>query len=137
MNLLKFTLTILLLSAITFAEGAVLNLTSEQLIDAQNNKTVVIDIRTPEEWSETGTIKDAKRIMFFDQQRKPVVAQFMAEFEKLVTSKDQPFILVCRSGSRTNAVTNFLDKKLGYSHGAHLAKGMKQWIVEKRGVEKR
>lgn len=136
MKLIKSTLIILLLSAITFAECAVLNLTPQQLVDAQKSGTIVIDIRTPEEWLETGTIKNAKRIMFFNQQRKPVVAEFMAEFEKLVTSKDQPFILVCRTGSRTKAVTNFLDKKLGYIKAGHLARGMHQWIAEKREVEK-
>jgi rhodanese-related sulfurtransferase len=128
---------LLLFTWITFGcHSAVSNLTSQELIVAQQNGTIVIDIRTPEEWVETGTIKNAKRIMFFDQQRKPLVANFMSEFEKLVTSKDQPFILVCRSGSRTNAVTNFLDKKLGYTNAAHLAKGMNQWISEKREVEK-
>ena len=136
MNNYKFFVIFLALSATFFCKGAVLNLTPDELIAEQQKGTVIIDIRTPEEWVETGTIKNAKKIMFFNQQRQPVVAQFMAEFEKLVTSKNQPFVLVCRSGSRTKAVTNFLDKKLGYSHAAHLAKGMKQWIAEKREVEK-
>ena len=130
-------LIIVLLFTTTVGFTAVLNLTPQELLEAQQKGTVIIDIRTPEEWVETGTITGAKRIMFFNQQRKPVVAQFMVEFEKLVISKDQPFILVCRSGSRTNAVTNFLDKKLGYSQGGHLAKGMKQWMAEKRVVEKK
>ena len=116
----KILLIIVLLFTMPVGFTAVLNLTPQELLDAQQKGTVIIDIRTPEEWIETGTITDAKRIMFFDQQRKPVIALFMAEFEKLVTSKDQPFVLVCRSGSRTNAVTNFLDKKLGYSQGGHL-----------------
>ncbi len=136
MKILQFPICLLLILLTSTSKGEVLNLTPKELIAEQQKGTVIIDIRTPQEWIETGTIKKAKRIMFFNQQRQPVVAQFMAEFEKVVTSKDQPFVLVCRSGSRTKAVTNFLDKKLGYSHGAHLAKGMKQWIAEKREVEK-
>ncbi len=136
MKILKYPV-LLLLTLLTFSsKSEVLNLTPSDLAEAQLKGAVVIDIRTPEEWTETGTIKNAAKIMFFDQQRKPRVSEFMSEFEKLVTSKDQRFILVCRSGSRTKAVTNFLDKKLGYTNAAHLAKGMKQWIAEKREVEK-
>jgi len=70
---------VLLLTFVTFiCQSAVLNLTSQELIAAQQNGTIVIDIRTPEEWIETGTIKNAKRIMFFDQQRKPLVTKFMS-----------------------------------------------------------
>ncbi len=136
MKILKPPICLLLILLMSASKGVVLNLTPDELIAEQQKGTVIIDIRTPQEWAETGTIKNAKRIMFFNQQRQPVVEQFMAEFEKFVSSKDQSFILVCRSGSRTNAVTNFLDKKLGFSQGAHLAKGMKQWIAEKKEVEK-
>jgi len=136
MQKIKYTLLFTLLSITTIGFGDVLNLTSEQLIEAQKIGTVVIDIRTPEEWVDTGTIKGAEKIMFFDQQRKPLIDEFMKAFEKIVTSKDQPFILVCRSGSRTNAVSNFLKGKLGYKNAAHLVKGMNQWIAERRELEK-
>ena len=112
------------------------NLTSDELLEAQKKGVVVIDIRTPEEWQESGTIPNAARIMFFDQRRQPRVSEFMTAFEKLVTSKDQAFILVCRTGSRTGAVSKFLDEKVGYTNVAHLAKGMRKWAAEKREVEK-
>lgn len=133
-NQLILLFSLLSISALGFAN--VLNLTSEQLLEAQEKGTTIIDIRTPEEWVETGTIKGAQKIMFFDQQRKPLVAEFMEAFEKIVMNKDQPFILVCRSGSRTKAVSHFLDVKLGYTKAAHLAKGINQWIAERREVEK-
>lgn len=117
------------------ATSAVDNLNPDELIEAQKNGTVIIDIRTPGEWLE-GTIPNSSRIMFFDQKRKPLVDGFMAEFKKIVTTKDQAFVLVCRSGSRTAIVTKYLNEKLGYSKAGHLEKGMTQWVIEKHQVEK-
>lgn len=117
--------------------SAVNNLNSEELLEAQKKGVVIIDIRTPEEWTEQGTIPNVSRIMFFDQKRKPLVNEFMAEFQKVVTAKDQAFVLVCRTGSRTGVITKFLDENLGYSNGGHLEKGMSQWIKDKHQVEKK
>lgn len=117
------------------SQAVVENLTSQKLIDTQNQGVVIIDIRTPQEWAD-GIIPDSKKIMFFNEKRQPMVSEFMLEFEKLVTTKNQPFILVCRSGSRTGAVTQFLDTKAGYTKAAHLAKGIQNWISEKREIEK-
>ena len=137
MNKFKTTLFTLIFFSFFNANAKVGNLTSSELIEAQKKGIVVIDIRTPEEWQEVGTVPGAKRIMFFDQKRKPLVNEFMAEFQKIVTSKDQPFILVCRSGSRTATVTKYLDQRVGYTNGSHLSRGMKKWIAEKHEVEKK
>ena len=136
MNVFKTTLFTLLIMSIFSTNAKVGNLTPSELIEAQKKGIQVIDIRTLEEWQEVGTIPGAKRIMFFDQQRKPRVKEFMAEFQKVVTNKDQPFILVCRSGSRTATITKYLNQSEGYLHGAHLSRGMKNWIAEKHEVEK-
>ena len=136
MKSVKLSLLIFMNLFFSNIEAEVSNLTSEELITAQKEGVVVIDIRTPEEWQEVGTVPNAKRIMFFDQRRQPRVSEFMTEFEKIVTSKDQAFILVCRTGSRTGVVSKFLDEKVGYTNAAHLAKGMKKWVAEKHEVEK-
>lgn len=110
--------------------------TSKQLLTAQKNGVSVIDIRTPEEWRQNGTIPKASKIMFFDQNRKPLTQEFMKEFKNIVTSKDQPFILVCRSGNRTGVVAKYLNENLGYTNAAHLTKGMNQWYSENLPIEK-
>lgn len=126
-------ITSLLLSGTLQAQ--IKNLSSEQLLQAQNQGVVIIDIRTPSEWQETGTIPGAHKIMYYDENRKAKIPEFMAEFTKLVSDKDQPFILVCRTGHRTGNATKYLRQKQGYTHAAHLAKGIKQWIAEGRKVE--
>ena len=73
----------------------------------------VIDIRTPGEWRETGSVKGAYMIMFFDEQGRYNVKSFIDKLNKIV-KKDETFALICRTGSRTAMVSDFLDKELGY-----------------------
>ena len=73
----------------------------------------VIDIRTPGEWRQTGIVKGAKTIMFFDERGGYDIPAFLRELNKYV-KKDEPFALICHTGSRTATVSDFLSKELGY-----------------------
>lgn len=134
-NFIKLLVSFLLVSCTLQAQ--VKNLTSGQLIQAQKQGVVIIDIRTPKEWQEVGVIPGSYKIMYFDENRETKIPEFMTEFEQLVTSKEQPFILICRTGSRTGRAAIFLNKTKGYTRGAHLEKGIKKWIAEGRQVEKK
>jgi len=80
----------------------------------EKNPTVkVIDIRTPGEWRETGIVKGSIPIMFFDEKGRFDVPKFLDALNKVV-KKDEPFALICRTGSRTTEVSKFLAYKLGY-----------------------
>ena len=81
--------------------------------DFPNKNIKIIDIRTPSEWIETGIIKDSYPIMFFDEQGQFDVDTFLKHLDKVV-KKDEPFALICRVGSRTGMVSEFLSQKLGY-----------------------
>ncbi len=83
---------------------------SQKLLDSN---ITIIDIRTPGEWKETGLLKGAVPIMFFDERGGYNVNAFLAELNKHV-KPGEAFALICRSGSRTRTVSNFLDKELGY-----------------------
>ena len=73
----------------------------------------IIDIRTPAEWKETGIVKDSYTIMFFDEQGEFDLESFLRQLNMAV-KKDEQFALICRVGSRTGMVTEFLSEKLGY-----------------------
>ncbi len=74
----------------------------------------IIDIRTPGEWRETGIIKGAYTIMFFDEKGRFDIPEFLAKLDKVV-KKDEQFALICRTGSRTAEVSKFLSSELGYN----------------------
>ncbi|MBU0720239.1 rhodanese-like domain-containing protein [bacterium] len=77
------------------------------------SKTPIIDVRTPAEWKETGLLKGAIPIMFFNEQGAYNVETFLKELTaKVDTTK--PFALICRTGSRTKIISNFLSKEFGY-----------------------
>ncbi|MEA3419288.1 MAG: rhodanese-like domain-containing protein [Campylobacterota bacterium] len=73
----------------------------------------VIDIRTPGEWRETGIVQGAHTVMFFNEQGGYNVEEFITELNKIV-KKDETFALICRTGSRTTMISDFLDKEFGY-----------------------
>ncbi len=96
----------------------------------------VIDIRTPGEWKE-GIIPGAHKIMFFDENGKYNLDKFMAQLQKIVKDKKQPFILVCRTASRTKIVGKFLGGEAGYKNVKELSGGMMWgWNNQHKPIEK-
>lgn len=73
----------------------------------------IVDIRTPAEWRETGILKGAIPIMFFNERGKYDVNAFLRELNAKVDTK-KPFAIICRTGSRTSMVGPWLAKDLGY-----------------------
>lgn len=131
---MKKLFIILITSTIAFAEFIGINPT--QLQEMINKNITVIDIRTPPEWKETGVVPTSKKIMFFDEKGKYDVNKWLSEFSTYVKDKNQPFVLVCRSGNRTDMVGNFLSKQVGFKNVYHLQDGIKSWIKEGKEVSK-
>jgi rhodanese-related sulfurtransferase len=84
---------------------------SQKLLDA---KIPVVDIRTPSEWRESGLLQGAIPIMFFDERGGYNVEAFLRELQSKV-DVNKPFALICRTGSRTKVVSNFLSQEFGYT----------------------
>ena len=105
----KTILFLVLLGTMLFAEVQHITVTP----DFFKKSIKVIDIRTPSEWHQTGIVKGAYTIMFFDEQGGYSVDAFISELNKVV-KKDEVFALICRTGSRTTMISDFLDKEFGY-----------------------
>ena len=83
---------------------------SKKMLDS---KIPIVDIRTPAEWVETGIVKDSINIMFWDERGSHNVEAFLTELNKKVNTK-KPFAIICRTGSRTRLVADYLVKELNY-----------------------
>lgn len=83
---------------------------SKKIVDSG---ITIIDIRTEPEWKETGVIKNSILITFFDENGNYNTENFLKQLDKHV-SKDKAFAIVCRTGSRTSMVGDFLAKE-GYN----------------------
>jgi rhodanese-related sulfurtransferase len=102
------------------------DVTSEQLLDAQKNGSVIIDIRLKKEWVETGIIEGAETITAFTSEGK-LHADFQSKFFALIKEKDTPVILYCRSGNRTKRLGDALVDQVGLTNVSHLIGGITGW----------
>ncbi|MBF0218489.1 MAG: FKBP-type peptidyl-prolyl cis-trans isomerase [Gammaproteobacteria bacterium] len=94
----------------------------------------IIDIRLPEEWKQTGVIKESIRLTAFNA-RGQLIPTFADELAKLV-SKDEPFMIICRTGNRTSVLAQALSERLGYKNVLNVEKGITHWIKEGLPVSK-
>lgn len=102
---LFFVLKLSLFAMITEEEA------SQKLIDSN---VPIVDIRTPGEWKETGLLKKAIPIMLFDEKGNYDLRVFIDELNKAVDTT-KPFAIICRTGSRTKILAQFLSQKLNYN----------------------
>ncbi|WP_300368473.1 rhodanese-like domain-containing protein [Hydrogenimonas sp.] len=79
----------------------------------ENGEMTVIDIRTEMEWRQTGIVPGSKCITFFDDFGNYDVDAFLEAYNR-IADKQQLVGLICRTGSRTRMVTNFL-RQNGYN----------------------
>lgn len=77
---------------------------SQEIIDS---KIKIIDIRTPGEWKETGLLKGAIPITFFNEKGEYNIPVFLAELSKNVGDKE-PVALICHVGNRSAMLADFL-----------------------------
>jgi rhodanese-related sulfurtransferase len=101
-----------------------------------DKKAILIDIRTPEEWKETGVAEGAHRLDMNDPM-------FTAKLSKLMDGdRTKPVALICRTANRTRTVQAALMQQGGYTKVINVEGGMignsadKGWIAHGLPVKK-
>lgn len=105
------------------------NVKLEQLLD---QGVAIVDIRRQQEWQQTGIVKGSKTITFFDHMGN-INPDFVNDFTSIV-KPDQPVILICRTGNRTQAASAAIAQQLGYKNVMNVTHGITGWMAEKRPV---
>ena len=113
-------------------------LTAEQANAAASaGKLILIDIRSPDEWKETGVPASGYAISM--QQKR---ADFLAGLEKATGGvKSRHIALICATGSRSSFLSGWL-KSYGYTRISDVSEGMmggrngKGWIKTGLSVRK-
>ena len=124
------TAALLLVSLGVHAE--IINIDNAELTRLQAKGVPVIDIRTPEEWRDTGVIKGARLLTFsfgggFDK------AGWLKQ-EQQVVKPGEPVVLICRSGRRSKAVADYLESQSVKGTIYNASGGMNAWKAEGRPV---
>ena len=108
------------------------NVSNDELVELLHQDVTLIDIRRPEEWAQTGTIKGSQKITLFDQQGR-IVPDFVEKLSA-IAKPEQPVALICRTGSRTRVASQILSEQLGYKTVYNVTHGITGWIKEGRPV---
>jgi rhodanese-related sulfurtransferase len=101
-----------------------------------DKKAILVDIRTPEEWKETGVAEGAHKLDMNDPM-------FAAKLSKIVEGdRTKAIALICRTANRTRTVQAALMQQGGYSRVINVEGGMignsadKGWIARGLPVKK-
>ena len=119
----------------TTVKAEVFEIGNNALASLIDKQVPIIDIRRQEEWSQTGIIEGSILMTFFDKEGKAEVDTWLQNLD-LVANKNEPFILICRTGRRTGLVANFLSKKLKYEKVYDVTDGITEWIRKGNTVVK-
>ena len=117
------------------AEPPYTNLSNQQLKELMAKNVPLIDIRTPREWKETGTIPGSHKITFFEDSGK-VNPQFFRRLETLLQNTTDPVALICRSGNRTAALGKILVNEVGYQNVYNVQHGINSWISSQNPIKR-
>jgi len=102
------------------------NIDNQQLKDLLAKGTRIIDVRRPEEWQGTGVVAGSLLMESF-QKTGRLRQGFLDEFTQSV-KKDEPVILICRTGNRTGMLSTGLSERFGYTNIYNVSKGIEGWI---------
>ena len=104
---------------------------NDEIIILMGKGIPLIDIRTKSEWHQTGVIKKSKLLTFFDKDGNYNIEEWMSKLREIADKQD-PVIIICRSGRRSRIVANLLDQKVFYSTVYHATDGIISWIDAKK-----
>jgi rhodanese-related sulfurtransferase len=135
MYLRHLFLLLFILSLSACSEPPYTNIDNQQLKALQAQGIPVYDIRRADEWAQTGVVEASRRLTFVDDKGR-VTPEFMSKFTQAV-GKNDPVILLCRSGNRSDVLARALIEQLGYTKVYNVKNGMNRWISEGLPVSKK
>lgn len=123
----RILLTISLALSSLLAHAEIIDIDNAQLAKLMQEGVPVVDIRLQSEWEETGIVSGSNLLTFFDEKGR---ADPVAWLEKVkpIAKPNEPVIVICRSGNRTKAVSQFLSQQAGYTTVYNVKSGIKGWI---------
>lgn len=92
----------------------------------------LFDVRRPEEWRETGVVTGSRLLTYVDQYNR-LMPGFLETLDAEV-DRQEPLILICRTGTRTAMLARKLTLKMGYKRVYNVRDGITGWIAEGRVV---
>ena len=111
----------------SFAFSDVIEIGNIELKSLLQKKIPLIDIRRKDEWKSTGIVENSILMTFFDKNGNANTNVWLKELNK-IANKNDPVILICRTGRRTGIISKFLSEKVGYRLIYDVTDGITDWI---------
>jgi len=128
--MMKSLFTLIALTSLLLAgcsEPPYTNIDNAQLKTLLQQDTPLYDVRRPDEWQQTGVVEGSRKLTYVDasgRENPEFLRNFVAEVDK-----NEPVILICRTGNRTKALGYELAKQ-GYTRIYNVRDGITRWIGE-------
>lgn len=97
----------------------------KKIVEAENFNGIILDVRTPFEWRESGIINNALTKNAYDPELKTYIKQL---------NKNKQYYVYCHSGSRSSSVVKLM-RQYGIS-GININDGISGWIKNKYELSK-
>ena len=124
----RILLTISLALSSLLAHAEIIDIDNAQLAKLMQDGVPVVDIRLQSEWEETGIVSGSKLQTFFNERGQADPASWLDKAKPYAKPND-PIIVICRTGNRTKAVSQFLSQQAGYGKVYNVKAGIKGWIA--------
>jgi rhodanese-related sulfurtransferase len=128
----RFSIVLLALTLTACSEPPYTNIDNTELKALIDKGVPVYDIRRADEWRQTGVVQGSRQLTFVDEQGR-VNPRFLREFTAEV-GKDDPVVLICRTGNRTDTLARYLVERLGYAQVYNVEHGIRRWIGDRQPV---
>ena len=76
------------------------------------NNVPIVDIRTSDEWKQTGVIPNSILLTFFKKNGTYNLETWQKKLGYIIDT-NKPFVLICRSGRRTKIISQMINNKSG------------------------
>jgi rhodanese-related sulfurtransferase len=130
----KILLIVSILTLTLFADFKTIDVKEFEKLKADG--VPVIDIRTEEEWKETGIIEGSHKITFFNEKGQALLADWFFEIGHLVKDKKEPLIVYCAHANRSKSLAEGL-VEMGFENVYELKDGIENgWIKVGKKVVK-
>ena len=131
-GILFILLSILIFTSISYAE--IKNIESNEIKRLMSLGIPLIDVRRKDEWVSTGVIENSYHHTFFEKDGTYDFKGFINKV-KNITNSEKGIILFCRTGRRTTAIAQALEKTNDFPN-IYNTKGIKEWLSKGNKVIK-
>ena len=123
---------------ISMAKRRIQEVAVEDLLEAmKNHKTILIDVREPEEFQAAAidrAVNYPRGILEMRIHQHPLVSYYCDTIQALEHLKDLPIYLICGTGGRSALATDTL-QNMGFTQVKSIQGGLQAWLERGYPVE--